>query len=100
MSFQKKFFFVGLEDSKAIRVAAGSHHSVSLTGRYALFRCNILFRIPYVSTSSGDVGMQREARRFWSQNSDATTAMISGKSLNPPETLSLSIKYFAGSSEN
>lgn len=87
MLLQKKFFFVGLENSKAIRVAAGSHHSVSLTGRYPLFRCNIPFRILYVSTSSGDIGVQREEHRFWSQNSDATIAVILGKSLNPPETI-------------
>lgn len=38
-------FFVGLEDSKATCVVAGSDHSASLTGGYPLFQVNVPSRI-------------------------------------------------------
>lgn len=38
-------FFVGLEDSKATCVVAGSDHSASLTGGYQLFQVNVPSRI-------------------------------------------------------
>lgn len=43
-NFKKKIifiFFVGLENSKAICVVAGSDHSASLAGRYQLFQFNV-----------------------------------------------------------
>lgn len=52
-NWEENFFFVGLENSKAICVLAGSAHSASLTGRHQLFY------------SVTDLGTWLSVRRCW-----------------------------------